>query len=87
MIYIHIAIKKLWSYIKNLRKDNASIPPLRLGDVTITDSLQKSEIFNNHFKTVFTTEILEDFPNKGPSHHPTIESVAISTESIYIKIT
>ena len=82
MIHIHIAIKKLWSYIKNLKKDNASIPPLCLDDVTITDSLQKSEIFNNHLKTVFTTEILEDFPNKGPSHHPTIESVAISTEGI-----
>ena len=61
MIHIHIAIKNFGhSYIKNLKKDNASIPPLRLDDVTITDSLQKSEIFNNHFKTVFTTEILED---------------------------
>ena len=55
-----------------------------LDDVTITDSLQKSEIFNNHFKTVFTREILEDFPNKGPSHHPTIESVAISTAGTYV---
>ena len=71
--------KKLWTCIKNLKKDNANIPPLHQNDVTIIDSLQKAEIFDHHFKSVFTRENLEDFPSKGSSSHPTIENVIIST--------
>ena len=44
--------------------------------------MQKAEIFNHHFKSVFTRENLEDFPSKGPSSHPTIENVTISTTGI-----
>ena len=61
--------------------DNANIPPLHQNDITIIDSLQKAEIFNHHFKSFFTRENL-DFPSKGPSSHPTIENVTISTTGI-----
>ena len=56
-----------------------STKTLKNDDITIIDSLQKAEIFNHHFKSVFTRE---DFPNKGPSSHPTIENVTISTAGI-----
>ena len=39
---------KFWTYIKSLRKDNHSIPPLSLGDTVISESFHKSEVFNNY---------------------------------------
>ena len=39
---------KFWTYIKILRKDKQSIPPLSLGDTVISESLHKSEVFNNY---------------------------------------
>ena len=74
--------KKFWTYIKSLRKDNHSIPPLNLNDTIISDSSYKSEAFNNYFKSIFTIENLQNFPDKGPSPYPDIDSITISTSGI-----
>jgi len=71
-----------WTHIKNLRKDNFSIPPLSLNDTIISDNLHKSEVFNNYFKSVFTTEDLQNLPDKGPSPHPDIDNITISSSGI-----
>ena len=62
--------KKLWSYIKNIRRDQVSIASLRLDDNTVTDSLDKAELLNEQFKSVFTYEPDDNPPDKGPSLIP-----------------
>ena len=75
--------KKFWAYIKSLRKDNPSIPPLSLNGTEISDSLYKSDVFNNYFKSVFTIEDLQNLPDKGPSPHPDIDNITISSFGIF----
>jgi len=48
----------------------------------ISDSLRKSDVFNNYFKSVFTSEDLQNFPDKGPSPHPDIDNITISSSGI-----
>ena len=74
--------KKFWTYIKSLRKDNHSIPPLNLNDTEISDSFHKANAFNDYFKSVFTIENLQSFPTKGPSPHPDIDDITISSSGI-----
>ena len=68
-IYIHNNNKKFWTYIKSLRKDNHGIPPLNLNDTVINENLHKANVFNDYSKSVFTTENLQSFPDKGPNPH------------------
>lgn len=63
------------TYIKSLRKDNHGIPPLNLNDTVISENLHKANAFNDYFKSVFTTENLQSFPDKGPSPHPDIDDI------------
>ena len=80
--HLHNNNKKFWTYIKSLRKDNHGIPPLNLNDTVISDSLHKADAFNDYFKSVFTTENLQSFPDKGPSPHPDIDDITISSSGI-----
>ena len=43
----------------------------------ITDSKEKASIFNSHFKSVFTNELDEVLPTKGPSPHPQISTLQL----------
>ena len=40
--------KRLWSFIKNKRKDQCCIPPIHLNNTTITESHEKSNAFNGY---------------------------------------
>jgi len=48
----------------------------------ITDSKEKVSVFNFHFRSVFTYEPDEFLPNKGPSPHPLMEDITITTPGI-----
>ena len=74
--------KRFWSYIKKLRKDSNGIQPLKVDGNVITDSKEKASIFNSHFKSVFTNEPDEVLPDKGPSPHPQMENINITTPGI-----
>ena len=38
--------KKFWNYIKNTRKDNTGVSPLRKDGILIDDTKQEAEILN-----------------------------------------
>ena len=80
-IYI-ITTKSFGHTFKSLRKDNHGIPPLNLNDTVISENLHKANAFNDYFKSVFTTENLQSFPDKGPSPHPDIDDITISSPGI-----
>ena len=48
--------KRLWSYIKSRKKDNVGIGSLHCDGVVYTDNLDKANVLNRHFSSVFTTE-------------------------------
>jgi hypothetical protein len=43
---------------------------------------QKANILNEQFKSVFTTESIDNIPNKGVSPHPDIPPLTITTPGI-----
>ena len=55
--------KKLWSYVKNQKKDYCGVPPLLHNDTLITDSYGKANILNDYFSSVFVQEDLDTFPS------------------------
>ena len=48
----------------------------------ITDSKEKANIFNSHYRSVFTNEPDEVLPDKGSSPHPLMEDITITTPGI-----
>ena len=48
----------------------------------VADTKQKANILNEQFKSVFTTESIDNIPNKGVSPHPDIPPLAITTPGI-----
>ena len=58
--------KSLWSFIKNKKKDQCSIPPIQINDMTVTDSYEKSIVLNDYFTSNFTQEDLTSLPKVPP---------------------
>ena len=79
----HLNQKKFWSYIKALRKENTNVPVLKKNGTNYGTSLDKAEILNNQFQSVFTIETDSPLPDKGPSPHPTMPDITVSLEGVY----
>ena len=72
--------KIFWSYIKSKRQEWIGVAPLKnkMGFLQ-SDNKSKAEILNEQFQSVFTTENLNNFPNKGKSSYSTMEDIKILT--------
>ena len=68
--------------IKSLKHDHNNITALSTTDGIVTDDLQKANALNLQFKSVFTEERHGPFPNKGPSPHPVMLDIDITTSGI-----
>ena len=73
---------KFWSYIKHLRKYSTGVSPLRSQGETFSDAPRKAKILNDQFSSVFTKETPGPLPGKGPSPHPSMPNITISTPGI-----
>ena len=74
--------KKFWSYISSLSKDRADIPPLFSDNHLVTDNALKAKALNTQFQSVFTKEHSGLLPDKGPSPHPIMPDISITTAGI-----
>jgi len=74
--------KKLWTFIKSQRKDNCSVPPLQHEGIIYTDHLQKAEIFNNYFSSVFTISSSTPLPTLKESSIPDITPISIDSHGV-----
>jgi hypothetical protein len=74
--------KKLFSFIKSLRTDNSGDASLKKEGQLVADTKQKANILNEQFKSVFTTESIDNIPNKGVSPHPVIPPLTITSPGI-----
>ena len=75
-------VKKFWSYIKAVKKDNTSIPSFIHNDNILSEAPAKAEAVNAQFSSVFTNEHFDEFPDKGPSPYPVLPDLNITSEGI-----
>ena len=46
--------KRFWSFIKHSHTDKRGIPSLKCGNSVLTDSKDKAELLNSHFKSIYS---------------------------------
>ena len=74
--------KPFWHYIKS-KQDHSGISILIITTGTIaSESSEKTEAFNEYFKSVFTVEDLSYIPNKGTSPYPAIPEINITFQGV-----
>jgi len=78
----HTTTKKLWSYIKNQRKDHCGVPPLLKGDNLISDATSKAKLLNDYFSSVFVKEDLSSVQHIESLSIPVMEPISINPEGI-----
>ena len=69
--------KQFWSFVKSLKNDSTGIPALKNQGVLISDNIQKAELLNEQFSSVFTNEDLSSLPQALPCMFPTIPDIVI----------
>jgi hypothetical protein len=70
--------KAFWSFVKNLRQENLGVPALKEDDNILSESIDKAELLNKQFTSVFTKETGEP---------PAMDSTPIQKEIAKLKIT
>ena len=74
--------KKIWSYIKHFRKYSTGVSFLRSQGETFSHAPYKAKLLNDQFSSVFTKETSGPLPDKGPSPHPSMPNITLSTPGI-----
>ena len=78
----HRTTKRFWSFIKSLRKDTCGVSGLYDNDTLKSEPVEKANILNRQFQSVFTNEDISDIPNKGPSLYETMPIITIDSKGI-----
>ena len=74
--------KKLWSYIKSLKREKVGITALEENGKTVTSGKEKANILSNHFQKVFTEEDVTNIPTHQPSAFPEMEAIHIDVNGV-----
>ena len=77
--------KKFWGFIKNKRLDDTGIAPLRNKDgIIYSDNGMKAKILNEQFSSVFNSEEDDDIPDLGPSPHPSMKKITVTSKGVFL---
>ena len=71
--------KRFWTYMRSKRQDNVGVAPLEINDDVVSDSREKAKLLNDHFKSVFTKEDLQNMTPEATSPYADIPSIYFST--------
>ena len=74
--------KQFWSFVKSLKNDSSGIPALKNQGVLISDNIQKAELLNDQFSSVFSNEDLSSLPQALPCMFPSIPDIVIVPDGI-----
>ena len=74
--------KKFWNYIKSLRKDNSGIAPLKENGKIYADPIDKANILNRQYASVFTHEDQGNIPSIQGNPFPSMPAINISQEGV-----
>ena len=69
--------KRFFSYLKSLPKSGDGVAPLKSNGILVTENLDKANILNNQFVSVFSQDNGCAIPDKGVSNHPTMPNITI----------
>jgi hypothetical protein len=62
--------------------DRSGLAPLKRDGILVTDIVEKADILNNQFQSVFTNETDTYIPEKGHSPHSKIPQINISSAGV-----
>ena len=62
--------------------DNSGVAPLKRDRILVTDTVEKADISNNQFQSVFTNETDTDIPDKDHSPHSKMPQLNISSAGV-----
>ena len=74
--------KPFWKYVKSQKQESFGISALKSNGNVITDSLSKAEILNSQFKSVFTPQSGNTFPQLPGTQFPKIKLQHISENGV-----
>ena len=76
--------KPFWKYVKSQKQESFGISALKSNGNVITDSLSKAEILNSQFKSVFTPQSGNTFPQLPGTQFPKIKPLHISENGVFM---
>ena len=76
--------KPFWKYVKSQKQETFGISALKSNDNMITDSLSKAEILNYQFKSVFTPQSENTFPQLPGTQFPSCRVLNSPKLNLYI---
>ena len=79
--------KNFFRYIKSPHKDSCDISMLQSDGCTYSDNVDKAEILNKHFASVFTHDDNSPPPDLVSSPYPDLQSFKSSVEEVYNLLT
>ena len=75
--------KRLGALIKSKHHDHLGVAPLKEGNIIYCDLIQKANILNRQFISVFTDDTKTSLPELGPSQYPSMEDITVSCEGVF----
>ena len=76
-------MKRFWSFVKSLQKDNSGIAPLKDQGKMHADPVDKANFLNRQYESVFTKEEEdEDTPVLQGNPYPEMSNILISQEDV-----
>jgi len=74
--------RQFWKYIRSRHKEKCGIPSLSTGGTQYNSPMEKANVLNNYFTSVFTNEDLYTVPNMHGRDIPTMPPISLSTAGI-----
>ena len=74
--------KRLGAVIKSKQHDHLDVAPLKEGNIIYCDPIQKANILNRQFISVFTDDTNTSIPDLGPSQYPCMEDITVSCKGV-----
>ena len=74
--------KRVWSFVKSLKKDASGITSLRENGILKTDTVDKANICNKQFQSAFTRETDSEIPSKGTSPFTPMGEITVDPKGV-----
>ncbi|XP_052788794.1 uncharacterized protein LOC128223557 [Mya arenaria] len=74
--------KKFWAYIKALRKDSCGIAPLKDKGKLHNEPIDKANILNQQYRSVFTQENNSNTPTPDGDPYPSMNDIEVTPEGV-----
>ena len=74
--------KRFWSFIRNTRKDNTGISPLKEHGRLFSGAKDKADILGRQYESVYTQEDVSSIPEPAGEPYSPMKEIDISTEGV-----